>query len=62
MEKNYFYTAAFALPLAIAAGNSDAFWHRDVQNDAAAPSAAEQVSDKAAQKNEQKRIKKRNEA
>ena len=56
--KKLLYTAAFALPLAIAAGNSDAFWHRDVQNDAAAPSAAEQVSDKAAQKMSKKELKK----
>ena len=53
--KKLLYTAAFALPLAIAAGNSDAFWHRDVQNDAAAPSAAEQVSDKGCAENEAKK-------
>ena len=56
--KKLLYTAAFALPLAIAAGNSDAFWHRDVQNDATAPAAAEQNMDKAAQKMSKKELKK----
>lgn len=47
--KKLLYSAALILPLAIAAGNADAFWHRDVHHGAEAPAAAEQVNEAKAQ-------------
>lgn len=54
--KKLLYTAAFVLPLAVAAVNADAFWHRDVHHDAEAPVAAQQMNDQAAEKMQKKEM------